>query len=52
MFLSFQSEPDVALTKVPDMKMIFLQVKVDSNIRRDTKTPNKSPVALVKPYYR
>lgn len=49
--ITFQSEPDVALTKVPDMKMIFLHVKVDSNIRRDTKTPNKSPVALVKPYY-
>ncbi|XP_052699944.1 uncharacterized protein LOC128177316 [Crassostrea angulata] len=39
------------MTKVPYMSTMFLQVKVDSNIRRDTNTPNNSPVVLVKPYY-
>lgn len=30
----------------------FLQVKVDPYNRTDTKNPNRSPVILVKPYYR
>ncbi|XP_052697312.1 uncharacterized protein LOC128175596 [Crassostrea angulata] len=49
--ITFQSEPDVPMTKIPNLSTMFLQVKVDSNIRRDTNAPNNSPIVLVKPYY-
>lgn len=31
---------------------VFQQVKVDPYNRSDTQEPNRSPVILVKPYYR
>lgn len=49
---SFESGPDVAIKKIPDMNIMFLQVKVDANVRTDTNKPNNSPIVLVKPYYR
>lgn len=50
--LSFENGPDGVMTKIPNMNTMFLQVKVDANVRTDTNKPNNSPIILVKPYYR